>query len=72
MFGLKEDDAFLDRQLRDFEYEVLGILNREEVAQVLREASLFIDASTYQAFGRTGLGGDGLPLRDCSPERRRR
>ena len=55
MFGLKEDDAFLDRQLRDFEYEVLGILNREGVAQVLREASLFIDASTYQAFGRTGL-----------------
>ena len=55
IFGLKEDDAFLDRQLRDFEYEVLGILNREGVAQMLRKASLFIDASAYQAFGRTGL-----------------
>ena len=55
MFGLEGDDPFLDRQLRDFEYEVLGILNREGVAQMFREASLFIDASTYQAFGRTGL-----------------
>jgi len=55
MFGLQRDDAFFDRQPRDFEYEVLGILNREGVARILREASLFVDASTYQAFGRTGL-----------------
>jgi GT2 family glycosyltransferase len=55
IFGLAQDDIFLDRQPRDFEYTVAGILNREGVARLLRASSLFIDASTYQAFGRTGL-----------------
>jgi glycosyltransferase involved in cell wall biosynthesis len=35
--------------------EHLGILGREEVAEVLRSCDLFLDLSTYQAFGRTGL-----------------
>jgi GT2 family glycosyltransferase len=55
MFGLERDDPFLDRHPSDFEYEVIGILNREGVAKLMRESCLFIDASTYQAFGRTGL-----------------
>jgi GT2 family glycosyltransferase/glycosyltransferase involved in cell wall biosynthesis len=55
VFGIEESDLFLDRQPKDFDFEVLGILNREGVAQLMRKASLFIDASTYQAFGRTGL-----------------
>lgn len=32
-----------------------GRLTREQVAQVLRESSLFLDLSDYQAFGRTGI-----------------
>ena len=55
MFGLLPDDPFLEKQPNDFPYQVLGILNREAVAEVLRRAFLFIDASTYQAFGRSGL-----------------
>ena len=55
IFGLDENDRFLSRQPKNFDFKVLGILSREGVAQLLREASLFIDASTYQAFGRTAL-----------------
>ena len=55
IFGLDENDPFLSRQPKDFDFKVLGILDRGGVAQLLREASLFIDASTYQAFGRTAL-----------------
>jgi Glycosyl transferases group 1 len=35
--------------------ECLGVLSREEVAQLLRRCDLFLDLSSYQAFGRTGL-----------------
>jgi glycosyltransferase involved in cell wall biosynthesis len=35
--------------------ECLGILSRAEVAQLLRRCDLFLDLSSYQAFGRTGL-----------------
>ncbi len=33
----------------------LGLLTRAEVAEVMRRTDVFIDASAYQAFGRTGL-----------------
>jgi hypothetical protein len=33
----------------------LGLLTRAQVADVMRSADVFIDASAYQAFGRTGL-----------------
>jgi glycosyltransferase involved in cell wall biosynthesis len=55
MFGLEQNDPFFGRQRSDFEYKVLGILDRQGVAKLMRDSSLFIDASTYQAFGRTGL-----------------
>ena len=55
MFGLDQNDPFLGRQRSDFEYKVLGILPPQAVASLMRESSLFIDASTYQAFGCTGL-----------------
>jgi GT2 family glycosyltransferase/glycosyltransferase involved in cell wall biosynthesis len=32
-----------------------GVLTREEVARLLRDSDVFLDASVYQAFGRTGL-----------------
>ncbi len=32
-----------------------GVLTRDEVADLLQEADIFVDFSTYQAFGRTGL-----------------
>lgn len=33
----------------------LGLLSRGEVAELMRRCDVFIDASAYQAFGRTGL-----------------
>jgi glycosyltransferase involved in cell wall biosynthesis len=35
--------------------EHLGVLSRDEVANLMRRCDLFLDLSTYQAFGRTGL-----------------
>ena len=39
----------------DFPHENRGVLTREGVASLLREADVFADLSDYQAFGRTGL-----------------
>ncbi len=33
----------------------LGLLSRREVSELMRRCEVFIDASAYQAFGRTGL-----------------
>jgi hypothetical protein len=33
----------------------LGLLSRQEVAELMRRCDVFIDASAYQAFGRSGL-----------------
>jgi GT2 family glycosyltransferase/glycosyltransferase involved in cell wall biosynthesis len=33
----------------------LGLLSREQVADLLKRTDVFLDASTYQAFGRTAL-----------------
>ncbi len=49
-----EEEGFL-ALCRDFEYQHLGVLIREEVAETLRESDVFVDFSTYQAFGRTAL-----------------
>ncbi|MEI4487864.1 glycosyltransferase [Frigidibacter sp. MR17.14] len=50
------DQAMAEHGLaREFELRNLGILTRTEVAKVLGWSDLFIDMSTYQAFGRTGL-----------------
>jgi hypothetical protein len=32
-----------------------GLLSREQVAELMRSSDVFLDASAYQAFGRTGL-----------------
>ena len=60
VFGCEqaELDGFLKvnaPDLRDFEFENRGVLAREGVADLLREADVFVDLSDYQAFGRTGL-----------------
>jgi len=35
--------------------EHLGLLTRQQVAELMRRCDIFIDASAYQAFGRSGL-----------------
>lgn len=53
VFGCEKDDPFWDD--RHFTGEILGVLRRDQVADLLRRSKLFIDLSEYQAFGRTGL-----------------
>jgi len=55
IFGCKPDDPLFLALPRDFEFENRGVLIREEVAELLRTADIFLDLSEYQAFGRTGL-----------------
>ncbi len=53
VFGCEIDDPFWTE--RDFPGKILGVLRRDQVADLLRSSKLFIDLSEYQAFGRTGL-----------------
>lgn len=55
VFGCDDDDPFWNEVRDTFRFENRGRLTRQGVAGVLRSASLFLDLSTYQAFGRTGL-----------------
>ncbi len=55
IFGCTETDSDFQRLAREFSFHHHGILVREQVAQLLRGADIFVDFSDYQAFGRTGL-----------------
>jgi glycosyltransferase involved in cell wall biosynthesis len=49
-----EDPAFLTYE-RDFDHESVGVVGREGVAGVFARSHVFIDASAWQGFGRTGV-----------------
>jgi len=49
-----EDPAFLTYE-RDFDHENVGVVGREGVAGVFARSHVFIDASAWQGFGRTGV-----------------
>jgi len=55
IFGCEPSNPRFLALPRDFEFENRGVLVREEVAELLRAADIFLDLSKYQAFGRTGL-----------------
>ena len=61
LFGCEPNDlrTFLDQSGAEIElgenFENRGILTTDGVADLLREAHIFVDFSDYQAFGRTGL-----------------
>jgi glycosyltransferase involved in cell wall biosynthesis len=54
-FGEHRDELAADDIHVDASVEVHGRLSREEVAALLRRCDAFLDASDYQAFGRTGI-----------------
>jgi len=54
-FGCGEKELIQNGILLHGAIQHQGQLTREQVAQVLRESSLFLDLSDYQAFGRTGI-----------------
>lgn len=55
IFGNEPDSPDFLAMPRDFEFTNRGVLVREEVADLMGSADIFIDLSVYQAFGRTGL-----------------
>jgi GT2 family glycosyltransferase len=55
IFGCGSDDPGFAGLRIGFEFENRGPLPREGVAELLRESDVFLDYSTYQAFGRTAL-----------------
>lgn len=55
LFGCESQDPEFLALEHDFEFENRGVLRREEVGELLRSSHIFVDFSTYQAFGRTAL-----------------
>jgi GT2 family glycosyltransferase/glycosyltransferase involved in cell wall biosynthesis len=55
VFGCDPQEKGFLALRHDFEHRHLGVLIREEVAETLRQSNIFVDFSTYQAFGRTAL-----------------
>lgn len=53
IFGTSAAELFANALEPDFEHENHGVLRRRGLAQLLRNSDLFIDMSSYQAFGRT-------------------
>lgn len=54
LFGCT-DEEIQELGSYDMECRNLGLLKRWEVAELLLASDIFLDMSTYQAFGRTGL-----------------
>ena len=77
LFGCETNNlrTFLSQSGLDIElgenFESRGILTTDGVADLLREAHIFVDFSDYQAFGRTGLEAMACGVRGCSASRRR-
>ena len=57
IFGCSDDELVPLSELCEFIYVNKGVLKKGEVATLLAEADFFLDMSSYQAFGRTGLEG---------------
>ncbi|NOZ87312.1 MAG: glycosyltransferase [Deltaproteobacteria bacterium] len=55
IFGCNPEDPQYRSLPIGFPHENIGILNRREVADLLRASDIFLDLSTYQAFGLTGI-----------------
>ncbi|CAE6905425.1 glycosyltransferase [Vibrio sp. B1FLJ16] len=55
IFGCSDNDLIDSNVVRDFEFTNHGVLKRVQVASLLRNSGMFLDASDFQAFGRTSL-----------------
>jgi glycosyltransferase involved in cell wall biosynthesis len=54
-FGCTDGDLENLTRSTALHYAHLGLLKRDQVADLLRNSDIFLDMSTYQAFGRTAL-----------------
>lgn len=55
IFGCSDNELNSLNVPLNFDFKNQGILHREQVAELLQDSNIFIDLSTYQAFGRSGL-----------------
>lgn len=55
VFGSSDDEILENGIILNSGIQNQGRLTRDQVAQTLRDSSLFLDLSDYQAFGRTGI-----------------
>ncbi|MBX2837246.1 MAG: glycosyltransferase [Gammaproteobacteria bacterium] len=55
IFGCSDQDIFYAQLPSDFPHVNHGVLSRSQVAALMRQSTIFLDLSDYQAFGRTGL-----------------
>lgn len=55
IFGCTNDELESSNVVCDFEFTNHGVLKRVQVASLLRDSGMFLDASDFQAFGRTSL-----------------
>jgi glycosyltransferase involved in cell wall biosynthesis len=55
LFGCEPDDPVLTPLEGVARVECVGKLRREEIAELLRSSDIFVDLSTYQAFGRASI-----------------
>ena len=55
LFGCETSNPEWQSLHQDFDYVNHGILTRTEVAELMKQSTIFIDLSDYQAFGRTGF-----------------
>ena len=69
IFGTSAENEEQKRLCEDFDIKIHGVLERRNVAVLLRDSDIFVDFSEYQAFGRTGLEamacGCAVVLPDC-------
>ena len=68
VFGCSDDELARYAELTDFELINSGRLKRFEAAELLAQSDVFIDMSTYQAFGRTGIEAMALGCVPLLPE----
>ncbi|ERJ11062.1 glycosyltransferase [Haloplasma contractile] len=55
LFGCTENELMNLNVPLDFEYSNFGVIPAEKVREILMNSDIFVDLSTYQAFGRSGI-----------------
>ncbi len=68
IFGCSDKELNMFGNLTQFSFVNHDVLKRWEVAELLKRSDVFLDMSTYQAFGRTGLEAMAVGCATILPE----
>lgn len=66
IFGCTTEE--LESQHIEFKYENFGVIAKEEVPEIFKKSTIFLDYSEFQAFGRTGLEAMALGVVPILPK----